>query len=82
MDARDILNRKRHLPEGVRAHPDISGQYTFVLEYKVTEPSKRSYNTPQEAADIAMRQGLEKHGANLLNVHILKDQQVIDSWKK
>jgi hypothetical protein len=62
-------------------HPSISLKYTFVLEVKESLPSKHSYTTAQEAADIGLRQGLEKYGDKLMNVYVLEKDKAIGSWK-
>ena len=63
-------------------HPSISCKYTFVLEVIERIPSKRSYNTAQEAAEIGLSQGMGKYKDKLVNVHVMKDQEVLESWKK
>ena len=63
-------------------HPSIASKYTFVLEVVERLPSKRSFTTAQEAADIGLRQGQQKYKDKLLNVYVLEDQRVLTSWKE
>ena len=62
-------------------HPSIAAKYTFVLEAKLLEPSKQSYNTPAEAADIGLRQGMAKFKDKLINVYVMEGDKVIGSYR-
>jgi len=66
----------------VSYHPSINtSKHTFTLEVIERIPSKHSYKTAQEAADIGLRQGFEKYKDKLVNVYIMKDEKVLGSWK-
>jgi hypothetical protein len=52
-----------------------------VLEVAEKIPSKHSYVTAKEAADVGLRQGLEKYKERLINIHILEGDKAIGSWK-
>ena len=82
MYARNILIFIMDPMQFASFHPSITtSRYTFTLEVIERVPSKHSYKTAQEAADIGLRQGLEKYKDKLVNVYIIKDEKVIGSWK-
>ena len=62
-------------------HPSMAAKYSFVLEAKLLEPSKRSYATPEEVADIGLRQGMAKFKDKLLNVYVMEGDRIIGSYK-
>ena len=63
-------------------HPSIAPKYTFVWEVKERIPSKRSYDSAQEAVEMGLHQGLEKYKDKLLNVYVMNGGEVLGSWKE
>ena len=63
-------------------HPSIKGKYSYVIEFSSQLPSKRSYNDPKVCADEALQLAEARYKNSVLNIHILKDDQFLESLKK
>ena len=63
--------------EHVRYHPSIA-KYTYTIEL----PSKKKYADAKECAMAGLQYGQARFGNNLINVRVLKDGQVIESWQQ
>lgn len=67
----------------VRFHPSIPKRYTYVLEFKERIPSKKWYTDPTQCAQQGLSYGTAKYGEEkLLNVHVMENDKIIESWKK
>ena len=62
-------------------HPSIKDKYTFVIEYSAHFPSKRSYIDPKVCAEEALQLVQNRYKDKLINIHILKDDQLFESLK-
>jgi phosphoribosyl 1,2-cyclic phosphodiesterase len=62
-------------------HPTIKGKYSYVIEYKERIPSKRSFNSAEECAELALQIAESKYKEKLINIHILMDDKHIESLK-
>ena len=67
--------------EHVRYHPSIT-KYTYRIEYVEKLPSKKNYIDARECAMVGLQYGKARFGSNLINVRVLKDGKVIDSWQQ
>ena len=67
--------------EHVRYHPSIA-KYTYTIEYLEKLPSKKKYADAKECAMAGLQYGQARFGNNLINVRVLKDGQVIESWQQ
>ena len=67
--------------EQARYHPSIA-IYTYIVEYVETIPSKKSYREAQGCAVVGLQYGKARFGCRLVNVRVLKDGKVIESWQQ
>ena len=67
--------------EHARYHHSIA-KYTYAIDYLETLPSKKSYLGAQECADAALKYGKSRFKNRLVNIKILKDGKVVDTWQQ
>ena len=67
--------------EQARYHPSIA-RYTYIVEYVETIESKKSYREAQECAVAGLQYGKARFGSRLVNVRVLKDGKVVESWQQ
>ena len=66
--------------EHVRYHPSIA-KYTYRIEYLEKLPSKKNADA-KECAMVGLQYGQARFGNNLINLRVLKDSKVIESWQQ
>ena len=67
--------------EHARYHPSIA-KYTYKIEYVEKQPSKKNYVDARECAMAGLQYGKARFGNDLINVRVLKDSKVIESWQQ
>ena len=76
-----IKTKSKKKMEHVRYHPSIA-KYTYRIEYLEKLPSKKNYADAKECAMAGLQYGHARFGNNLINVRVLKDGQVVESWQQ
>ena len=66
--------------EHIRYHPSIA-KYTYRIEYLEKLPSKKNTDA-KGCAMVGLQYGQARFGNNLINLRVLKDGKVIESWQQ
>ena len=57
-------------------------KYTNRIEYLEKLPSKKNYVDVRECAMAGLQYGKAKFGNNLINMRVLKEGKVVESWQQ
>ena len=67
--------------EHAKYHPSIA-RYTYRIEYLEKLPSKKNYGDAKECAMAGLQYGQARFGKDLIDVKVLKDGKVVESWQQ
>ena len=65
----------------VRYHPSIA-KYISRIEYVEKLSSKKNYVDAREYPMAGLQYGTARFGSDLINVRVLKDGKVVESWQQ
>ena len=67
--------------EHARYYPSMA-KYTYRIEYVKKLQSKKNYVDDRECAMAGLQYGKARFGNNLINMRVLKDGKVVESWQQ
>ena len=59
-----------------------NARYTYRIEYLEKLPSKKDYADAKECAMAGLQYGQARFGKDLIDVKVLKDGKVVESWQQ